>query len=141
MKDRIQTIIKYAGESQKDFAQRMGWSPQYLNKLVRGDSIGLQPIVSILEQFPQIDARWLLLGEGTMIAQGHDVVRDRIYSLLRIEKYMPIMSADEIRRIEAGDYSYTEEDVQRWEQQLAERNEVIRERFQAAQERMSRCKQ
>lgn len=68
MKERILQIINYkTGGNKADFAALQGWSPQYLNNLLGGKSLGLTPIVTILTTCPEIDARWLILGEGDMI--------------------------------------------------------------------------
>ena len=67
MKDRIQAIIDYkTGGRIGAFGALLGWSPQYLSKLLRGDSIGLTPVRAILEACPEINARWLILGDGRM---------------------------------------------------------------------------
>lgn len=68
MNSRINKIIDYKTDGNRtDFAAIMGWSRQYLSKLLRGESIGIAPVRSILATFPDIDARWLLLGEGKML--------------------------------------------------------------------------
>ena len=68
MNSRINEIIDYKTDgSRTDFAAIMGWSRQYLSKLLRGEANGIAPVRSILTTFPDIDARWLLLGEGQMI--------------------------------------------------------------------------
>ena len=136
MNERIQQLIDYkTGGRKAAFADMMGWSPQYLNKLLKDGGIGLRPIVALLDRFSDIDARWLLLGEGTMIAQGHDIVRDRIYTLLSLDKYIPIMTTEEVRKIEAGDYSHTQEDIARWENSLAEHQQATKEKFMEIQRR------
>ena len=65
MNNRLRQIIEYAtGGNQTEFAALMGWSPQYLSRLILGQGgIGIRPIVALLEKFPDINARWLLLGE------------------------------------------------------------------------------
>jgi transcriptional regulator with XRE-family HTH domain len=68
MNSRLIALIEYRTEgSRSQFAELMGWSRPYLSKLLRGESIGLAPVCTILATFPDIDARWLLLGEGEMI--------------------------------------------------------------------------
>lgn len=68
MNSRINKIIDYKTDGNRtDFAELMGWSRPYLSKLLRGESIGIAPVRSILATFPDIDARWLLLGEGKML--------------------------------------------------------------------------
>lgn len=61
-------VIRYkTGGRQKPFAEFMGWTPPYLAKLLRGENFGLQPVLSLLEKLPEINARWLLLGQGSML--------------------------------------------------------------------------
>lgn len=68
MNARITQIIDYKTHGKRgEFATLCGWSRPYLSKLLRGESIGLAPVCTILATFPDIDARWLLLGEGEMI--------------------------------------------------------------------------
>ena len=93
MNERLLQFIQYKTDGrQAEFAALMGWSPQYLNRLAKGESgIGIRPIVALLEKFPELNARWLLLGEGAMINTGADAVKTRLRKLLEIEKYMPVM--------------------------------------------------
>ena len=71
MNERLLEIIRYkTGGRQNAFAELMGWSPQYLTKLVKGDNFGLQPVLAILSAFPEINARWLLFGQGSMLEVG-----------------------------------------------------------------------
>lgn len=68
MNGRIIQIIEYKTDGKRnEFARQMGWSRPYLYKLLRGESIGIAPVMTILTAFPDIDARWLLLGEGEML--------------------------------------------------------------------------
>lgn len=58
MNNRLLEIIKYrTGGNQSKFAALMGWSPQYLSKLVKGVDFGLAPILTILQKLPEINAR------------------------------------------------------------------------------------
>lgn len=64
MKTRLVELINIVADGNKaQFARMMGWKPQYLNSLLNG-RIGLTPIIYILQMFPNLDARWLLLGDG-----------------------------------------------------------------------------
>lgn len=68
MNQRLIEIIRYkTGGVQSEFAALMGWTPQYLAKLLRGDNFGLTPVLAIVRAFPEVDARWLLTGEGQML--------------------------------------------------------------------------
>lgn len=106
MNNRLREILRYKTHGkQKEFAELLGWSPQYLTKLLRGNDFGLRPILAILTAFPEINARWLLLGEGQMLEVGmlFDLQRQtmsHILAILELEKYIPIMTGDELREYE-----------------------------------------
>lgn len=81
------------GGKQKAFAELMGWTPQYLAKLLRGSNFGLAPVVRLVEVLPEIDARWLLTGEGSMFSpQSHFGV------LLDMQRYLPVMTEEELSK-------------------------------------------
>lgn len=98
MNIRLQEIIKYkTGGRKTAFAELMGWTPQYLAKLLNGENFGLQPVLSILEKLPEINARWFLFGQGSMLEIGKmfDLQREtmnHIQELLDLDKYIPYMS-------------------------------------------------
>ena len=99
MNSRLLEFIQYkTGGKQAEFADIMGWSPQYLHKLLKEGGIGIRPIISLLEKFPELDARWLLLGEGAMITTGASEVKQHLLRLLEIERYMPVMTPEELRK-------------------------------------------
>ena len=104
MNNRLQAIISYkTGGRQSDFAALLGWSPQYLAKLLRGENFGLQPVLTLLEVLPDINARWLLLGQGEMleISKIFNLRRESFaHIILEMEKYIPYMSPDELHEYE-----------------------------------------
>lgn len=58
MNERLLQFIQYkTGGKQADFAELMGWSPQYLHKMLKEGGIGIRPIVALLEKFPELNAR------------------------------------------------------------------------------------
>ncbi len=127
MKDRIHEIIRYkTGGRIGAFGALLGWSPQYTSKVLRGDGIGLTPVRAILESFPEINARWLILGDGQMLDDTHLLALRReavarASSLMAIDRYIDVMTPDELRRLElaisAGrSPSFTPSEVARWEQ-------------------------
>ena len=70
MNKRLQEIIQYkTGGRQKDFAELMGWTPQYVFKLLKGENFGLSPVLKICEALPELNARWLLTGQGDMLTE------------------------------------------------------------------------
>ena len=60
MNNRLLQIIKYKTNGRKQkFGELMGWSSQYLSKLLRGDNFGLQPVLTILKMFPLRNSSFL----------------------------------------------------------------------------------
>ena len=126
MKDRIHEIIRYkTGGRIGAFGALLGWSPQYTSKVLRGDGIGLTPVRAILEAFPDINARWLILGEGDMLDGGdasklrHEAM-EQVRTLAELDKYIPIMSELEVRRLVASLSAgrlpqFAADDFARWE--------------------------
>lgn len=143
MNERLLQFIQYkTGGKQADFAELMGWSPQYLHKLLKEGGIGIRPIVALLEKFPELNARWLLLGEGAMLNTGADAVKSHLLKLLELEKYMPVMTPDELRLLEDGQTDFDADTVIRWEERLADRSKKINDRFNAAYKKQEElCKQ
>jgi len=152
MNERLKEIIRYkTGGAQKEFAALLGWKPPYLAKLLRGDDFGITPVRTILSAFPEIDARWLLFGTGTMLTDdGLGAVRrsviDGVTALLELEKYMPVMSADELRRFErcvrGGEKpDFSPEELSSLAGRLTERDTELSARFAAANtKQQQRCR-
>lgn len=143
MNNRLLEIIRYkTGGRQTPFADLLGWSPQYLTKLLKGDNFGLSPVLTILSAFPEINARWLLFGEGSMLEAGRlfDLQREsmaHIISLLDLDKYIPFMSGSEVRAFEeavrAGQKpNFSPERVEEWQALLDDRNRDRDARFHQA---------
>ena len=96
----------------------------------------------MLEKFPELNARWLLLGEGVMIDSGYELMKNHIFRLLQLEKYMPVMTSGELRELSEGKVDFDAETVEKWERLLIDRNEQISNRFKAAyQKQNDLCKQ
>lgn len=144
IQERLIDIIQYkTSGKQTKFAEIMGWSPQYLSRLTKGESgIGIRPIVALLEKFPELNARWLLLGEGAMITSATDEVRKRLARLLDIEKYMPVMTPDELREVTEGNCQLDLQSINKWNALLEKRNKEINDRFAAAYKKQEElCRQ
>jgi hypothetical protein len=136
MKERLLLFIQHVtGGRMTEFADLMGWSPQYLNRLTSVGSIGLRPIIALLEKFPNLNARWLILGEGVMLESGSDVVKARLLRLLALEKYMPVMNEQELTEFSNGRDDFPSDTIERWEGLLKELNEQNKSRVTAAMER------
>lgn len=133
MNTRLLEFIQYkTSGKQAEFAELLGWSPQYLNKLIREGSIGLKPVTALLERFPELNARWILLGEGAMVTSGVNVIKNHLFRLMQLEKYMPVMTPEELRQLAEWDLNFKPGTVARWEILLNDRNEQIANRFKEA---------
>lgn len=143
MNNRLLDIIKYkTGGRQNKFAELLGWTPQYLAKLLRGENFGLQPVLTIVEKLPEVNARWLLLGEGQMLNDDkvfglRRETYSRVQSILMFDRFLSVMSPDEIRRFEdvlsGKSYpDFSDEEVARWEVLLAERQQALDSRVEDA---------
>lgn len=144
MNTRLRQIIDYKTNGKKKaFAELIGWKPQYLGKLLHGDDFGLKPVLAILTALPEINARWLLLGEGEMLTpSGSAIIRQGVFShiekVLNIERYMPYMTPKELGITEASILKgvtpvFGETRIAEWESRIAEREAVIRDKFEQAQ--------
>lgn len=131
MKDRLREIIQYKTfGKQKQFAEFVGWKPQYLARLLGSGNFGLQPVLTLLKALPEINARWLLLGEGTMLMD--DCVSDlrrgafnHIQAVLDLERFVPVMTPDELSKYERmitahNTPDFSAEERQRWIEELHE---------------------
>ena len=141
MKQRIQEIIKYkTGGRQNKFAQLMGWSPQYTGRLLKEGSVGLQPLLTILEKLPEIDARWLLLGQGSMLM---DWMQRRtfasIQALIELEELIPYMSAKELQEYEDAIFtnripSFSQEAIRSWQEKKNAKDIIVSQAIKEATE-------
>lgn len=106
MNNRLREIIRYkTNGKQKEFAELIGWKPQYLGKLLRGSDFGLKPVLAVLSALPEINARWLLLGEGSMLMDDrvsdlHRGTINHIQAVLDLERFVPVMSPEELQEYE-----------------------------------------
>ena len=143
MNERLLEIIEYkAGGKQTAFAEMMGWSPQYIAKLVRGENFGLSPVLAVLSAFPEINARWFLFGQGEMleVAMMFDLQRQaisHIQSLLDLEKYLPVMTGEQVREFEEAIKLgrapvYDPDTLSDLDRRLSDRNKEINAKFSEA---------
>lgn len=122
MNRRIKDVVDvfYSG-SQKSFSEAVGWSTSYTSAVLSGKtSIGLTPILTILSTIPDLNARWLLFGTGEIV-ESKAVQKAVSSSLLGIidkvislEKYICVMSDDEIQQLLSGDLTFTPEQWDNW---------------------------
>ena len=120
----------------------LGWTPQYLAKLLKGDSFGIVPVMTIVSKLPDINARWFLTGEGDMIEEPkytdiRKTMLENMLALLDIEKYMPVMTPEELRNYEQvvvgnNKPDFSPELLEKWQRLLQERDSKIDAKIKAA---------
>lgn len=143
MNERLREIIRYkTGGKKIPFAEMLGWSPQYLSKLLKGENFGVQPILTLLERLPEINARWFLFGTGEMLEMGKlfELQREamlHIQSLLDLDKYIPYMSGEEVREFEEAVKDgrkpvFSPEAIMKWDGRMREREDEMNAKFAAA---------
>lgn len=152
MNNRLLDIIRYkTGGRQTEFAALLGWTPQYLAKLLRGENFGLTPVVALIETFPEINARWLLTGQGEMIeshkyADIRKTMFENMLAVLDLEKYMPVMTPEELHDYEqvisgCRKPDFSPELLDKWQGLLNAREEETNAKFTAAMRKSDKvCK-
>lgn len=142
MHDRLSQLIAYkTGGRQVDFASMMGWTQQYLAKLLKGESFGLSPVLALLTAMPEVDARWLLFGEGEMltpegVADVRQGIMNRVQSLISYEQFIPVMTANELHEMEQAikkgtPLQYTPDTLASMTERLTNRQNEMDARFRA----------
>lgn len=143
MQNRLHEIIKYkTGGHQTEFAALIGWSPQYLAKLLKGLNFGINPVMAILEKFPEINARWFLFGQGDMLESDklrslHSLAFNNVCYIMELEKFIPFMTSDELREYEQAVITgqkpcFDNDKISTWQQLSKEREKEIIQRFNNA---------
>lgn len=83
--ERLMAVIEYSGLSQTAFAKKVGSTQANLWRQLNGQKVNVATLLSIAEQFPEIDCNWLLRGDGTMLKESHDDASEkRIEGLLDV---------------------------------------------------------
>lgn len=72
MKERLIKFLEYLKMEDK-FVQNVGLSSTFINNL--GDCINLKKLQKILTVYPQLNERWLLIGEGNMIRESIQIAK------------------------------------------------------------------
>jgi hypothetical protein len=145
MNERLLQFIEYkTNGKQADFALLVGWIPQYVSKLIKGENFGIRPVITLLKTFPELNARWLLTGEGEMLSfnPATSVIKDRLQRLLELEKYMKVMTPAELHQItECENLDFPKETFDKWEKLLEERDKEWEERkLEAMNKQKELCK-
>ena len=94
--------------------------------------------VELMDSASGINARWLLLGEGQMEDYTTSGVRDNLLRILDLERFIPVMSEDEVRRLAEGRTDFGSDTIARWERMVADRKErtdaIFREAYKRQEE-------
>ena len=71
MNDRIRQFMSYKGLTSSELADSIGIQRSNLTHVLNGRNKPSFPFISkLLETYPEIDAKWLLLGQGEMLEQS-----------------------------------------------------------------------
>lgn len=73
MINRVLEVQKISGLNDTKFAKSIGYRPQVFSEWKQGVPVTHKAIVTIISQYPQINPRWLVTGEGTML-EGNESV-------------------------------------------------------------------
>ena len=94
--------------------------------------------VELMDSASGINARWLLLGEGQMEDYTTSGVRDNLLRILDLERFIPVMSEEEVRRLADGRTDFGRETIARWERMASDRKErtdaIFREAYKRQEE-------
>jgi transcriptional regulator with XRE-family HTH domain len=61
--ERIDMLCEALDVSRRKFAEKIGENPSTIASIVRGSSPSANIICSIIEHYPELNERWLLMGE------------------------------------------------------------------------------
>ncbi len=70
--ERFALVLKKKGVTQKSFSERTRYSEQAISKLIKGQTQSPKAdlIAQIAISFPNVNLRWLLIGEGEMFVNN-----------------------------------------------------------------------
>lgn len=77
VKQRLIEFISVMNLTQAEFQRRCNMSSGYINNMV--NSIGTAKLESILSEFPRLNPKWLLYGEGEMLKPSASVQQNNIH--------------------------------------------------------------
>ncbi len=83
---RILKVRNYNGLNQKEFADKTGVSESSIKKYEKGSSMpGGEFFIGLVQNFPDINIRWLLTGQGEMFLQSSEKpspgLEERVFAL------------------------------------------------------------
>lgn len=81
MKDRLLEFIDYLGIPTSAFERRVGLSNAYIANF-KGN-ISAEKLEKILNEYPELNRDWLLYGNGEMILENGETIKDRILTFIK----------------------------------------------------------
>ena len=69
-KSRLRIARDELGLKQKDMAEKLGISAQYLGMMERGDQPLSEPVAMKMQELYGFSAEWILFGKGSKMVEG-----------------------------------------------------------------------
>lgn len=84
IEERLKAVIAYSGLNDSAFARKIGVQQMTLWRQINGArKISLETIMAVADAFPEIDANWLLRGNGSMLT-NNDAQEKRLDNLIDV---------------------------------------------------------
>lgn len=84
IEERLKAVIAYSGLNDSAFARKIGVQQMTLWRQINGTrKISLETIMAVADAFPEIDANWLLRGNGSMLT-NNDAQEKRLDNLIDV---------------------------------------------------------
>ena len=104
---RFREFVDYkrGGESYSKFAERLDMSNQRMNNLFNGIQFGIKVIDVLMRKFPELNIRWLVLGEGEMLLKEYKtkeeekIRADLSFRIKEIESLIPHLPYSKLMQI------------------------------------------
>lgn len=103
---RILELVEIkAGGNKTRFAALIGWKPQYMSRVTKeGGPSGIAIVERIMEAFPDVNPKWLIMGKGPMLVADPELgglIDQLIADLRTLQSEIGTMSGariDELKR-------------------------------------------
>lgn len=69
IKERVKDFLNYLAIGQNAFEKKVGWSNGYINNV---KSISAEKLTDAINEYPQLNAEWLLTGRGEMLKSENE---------------------------------------------------------------------
>lgn len=114
---RFRKFIDYkkGNDSYVKIAEKLGMSNQRMSNLFSGKEFGIKVIEVLMKEFPELNIRWLVLGQGEMLLKEYrekeeeQIRNDLSFRFKEIESIIPHLSLNQLKRISSGDLFSNEE--------------------------------